>query len=202
MPHTRRCKHSDHLNPAQRFFSTWLSTWLKGRLPNTPLILSRLSVQGSDLGHSVAWSVLGPNWKPECTANRIGQHSPSSNPHLFKRESRFGTAPGCTVLRAHTRAASIPTSLSCNAPEGQGNPNWKGCLIVDLGKFPVKDSGSGCSIEHTLGLGVGLIILPDRKLGVQPRKGKMVGARGFEPPASWSRTRCKALLNPAKFCRF
>ena len=31
---------------------------------------------------------------------------------------------------------------------------------------------------------------------------RMVGASGFEPPASWSRTRCQSLLNSLELCGF
>jgi len=37
-------------------------------------------------------------------------------------------------------------------------------------------------------------------LGVSLKR--MVGARGFEPPASWSRTRCQTLLNSVELCGF
>ena len=43
----------------------------------------------------------------------------------------------------------------------------------------------------------------DERPGVRDNSLKeLVGARGFEPPTPWSRTRCQRLLKPMESCRF
>src|ERR1700709_1237173 len=48
--------------------------------------------------------------------------------------------------------------------------------------------------QHSCGFGHDEPVLDFKKIGM---KGKMVGARGFEPPASWSRTRRSTKLSHA-----